>query len=211
MKILDTTSYVYIWFSPDWVPFYVGMGKTPTRWNPLRIKKKDRNPLAFSLVNKYGANNVRVQRFTKLTWADAQALECSLISHFKRKSNGGPLVNFTDGGEGVLSPSIEVLEAKRQRFLDPSSPFREYHKILNSDPEIKKRRVEGIRAAQPKRAEKMRDPEALAQRKARLKATMQTPEYLAKRAAFDTPEYRAKLSAAKKEYWAKKRMLNLPS
>ena len=207
MKILDTSAYVYIWFSPDWIPFYVGMGKTPTRWNPLRIKKKDRNPLAFAMVSKFGAKNVRVHRFTKLTWDDAQAMECSLISHFKRQSNGGPLVNFTDGGEGVASPRPEVLEAKKQRLLDPTHPMRGYHKILNSDPEIKKRRVEGIKAAQPARAEKMRDPAALAQRKERLKATMKSPEYLAKRTLWDTPEYRAKLSAAKMEYWAKRKAI----
>tara|TARA_R110002126_G_scaffold84409_1_gene205142 strand:- start:43 stop:672 length:630 start_codon:yes stop_codon:yes gene_type:complete len=205
MKILDTNAYVYIWFSPDWIPFYVGMGKTPTRWNPLRIKKKDRNPLVFSMVAKFGADKVRVQRLTKLTWEDAQALECSLIAHFKRKSDGGPLVNFTDGGDGVSSPSPEVSEAKRQKLLDPKNPIREYHKILNTDPDIKKRRVEGIKAAQPKRAEKMRDPAALAQRKERLKATMNSPEYLTKRALWDTPEYRAKLSAAKTEYWAKRK------
>ena len=205
MKILDTNAYVYIWFSPDWIPFYVGMGKTPTRWNPLRIKKKDRNPLVFSMVAKFGADKVRVQRLTKLTWEDAQALECSLIAHFKRKSDGGPLVNFTDGGDGVSSPSLEVSEAKRQKLLDPKNPIREYHKILNTDPNIKKRRVEGIKAAQPKRAEKMRDPAALAQRKERLKATMSSPEYLAKRTLWDTPEYRAKLSAARTEYWAKRK------
>lgn len=73
------------------------------------------------------------------------------------------------------------------------------------DPEFDAKRIEGIRAAQPKRAEKMRDPVALAQRKERLKATMQTPEYLAKRAAFNTPEYREKLSETKKAYWAKKK------
>ena len=205
MKILDTSAYVYIWFSPDWIPFYVGMGKTPTRWNPLRIKKKDRNPLAFAMVSKFGADNVRVHRFTKLTWDDAKAMECSLIAHFKRKSDGGPLVNFTDGGEGVVAPRPEVLEAKRQKLLDPTNPMREYHKILNTDPDIKKRRVEGIKAAQPKRAEKMRDPAALAQRKERLKATMSSPEYLAKRTLWDTPEYRDKLSAAKTEYWAKRK------
>ena len=205
MKILDTSAYVYIWFSPDWIPFYVGMGKTPTRWNPLRIKKKDRNPLAFAIVSKFGAENIRVHRFTKLTWDDAKAMECSLIAHFKRKSDGGPLVNFTDGGEGVVAPRPEVLEAKRQKLLDPTNPMRQYHKILISDPDIKKRRVEGIKAAQTKRAEKMRDPAALAQRKERLKATMNSPEYLTKRALWDTPEYRAKLSAAKTEYWAKRK------
>jgi hypothetical protein len=34
---------------------------------------------------------------------------------------------------------------------------------------------------------------------------MSSPEYKAKRALWDTPEYRAKLSAAKKEYWAKRK------
>lgn len=73
------------------------------------------------------------------------------------------------------------------------------------DPEFDAKRIEGIRAAQPKRREKMSDPEALAQRKARLKATLNSEEYKAKRALRDTPEYRAKLSAAKREYWAKKK------
>ena len=75
----------------------------------------------------------------------------------------------------------------------------------NGDPEFDAKRIAGIRAAQPKRAEKMRDPEALALRKARLKETLNSPEYKAKRALQNTPEYRAKLSAAKKEYWAKRK------
>ena len=75
----------------------------------------------------------------------------------------------------------------------------------NNDPEFKAKRIAGIRAAQPKRAEKMRDPEALALRKARLKETLNSPEYKAKRALQNTPEYRAKLSAAKKEYWTKRK------
>ena len=83
--------------------------------------------------------------------------------------------------------------------------MREYHKILNSDPEIKKKRIEGIRAAQDRRREKMSDPEALAQRKAKLKATMNSEEFKAKRAQWDTPEYRKKLSDARREYWAKRR------
>ena len=75
------------------------------------------------------------------------------------------------------------------------------------DPEFDAKRIEGIRAAQGKRREKMSNPVALAQRKERLKATMASPEYAAKRAAFDTPEYRAKLAAAKKAYWDKRKGL----
>lgn len=73
------------------------------------------------------------------------------------------------------------------------------------DPEFDAKRIAGIRAAQDKRREKMSDPEALAQRKARLRETLNSPEYKARRAAMDTPEYRAKLSAAKKAYWEKRR------
>lgn len=67
------------------------------------------------------------------------------------------------------------------------------------------KRIAGIRAAQDQRREKMSDPEALAKRKARLKETMNSDAYKAKRALWDTPEYRARLSEAKKAYWAKKK------
>jgi hypothetical protein len=205
MKTLDTSAYVYIWFSPDWVPFYVGIGKTSGRWKPTCVKKKDRNSLCFRMVQKYGADNVKVQRFVRVSWEEACNLERSLIAHFKRISDGGTLANFTDGGEGVTRPKAEVLEAKRQRLLRPDNPMREYHKILNTDPAIKEKRIAGIRAAQARRREKMADPAALAQRKERLKTTMNSEEYKAKRALWDTPEYRAKLSATRKAYWERKR------
>lgn len=73
------------------------------------------------------------------------------------------------------------------------------------DPEFDAKRIAGIRAAQDRRREKMSDPAALAQRKERLKATMNSPEFKAKRAEWDTPEYRLKLSIARKEYWAKRK------
>lgn len=201
----DNGAYVYIWFSPEWVPFYVGIGKTPSRWNPARARVKDRSQLCVNLVNKYGAENVRVQRFMRLNWDDACAMECSLIAHFRRIADGGTLANFTAGGEGVVAPRAEVTAAKRARMLDPNSVYWGYHNTLNTDPEIKKRRVEGIRAAQTKRAEKMSAPAALAQRKARVKATLTSPAYRAARLLWDTPEYREKLSIAKKQYWAAKR------
>lgn len=205
MKTLDTSAYVYIWFSPDWVPFYVGIGKTSGRWKPTCIKKKDRNSLCFRIVQKYGPENIKIQRFVRVSWEEACSLERSLIAHFKRISDGGTLANFTDGGEGVTRPREEVLEAKRQRLLSPNNPMREYHKVLNTDPAIKEKRVAGIRAAQDRRREKMSDPAALAQRKERLKATMNSPGFQAKRALWDTPEYRAKLSATRKAYWERKR------
>jgi hypothetical protein len=71
--------------------------------------------------------------------------------------------------------------------------------------EFNAKRIAGIQAAQPRRAEKMRDPVALAQRKARLSETLMSPEYKAKRALWDTPEFRQRQSDNKKAYWAAKK------
>lgn len=139
------TAYVYIWFRPDWTPFYVGIGKTPSRWNPARAKDRDRNPLCMRIIRKYGAENIHVQRHTDLAWAEACAKEQALIAHFGRMEDGGLLANFTDGGEGAINPSAKVIAASRQRLLDPANPMRDTHRWLNTDPEIRNKRTEAIR------------------------------------------------------------------
>lgn len=106
---------------------------------------------------------------------------------------------------GVPIHTEENKAALRARMLLPNSPFKNQHLLLNTDAGIKVKRIAGIKAAQPKRVEKMTDPVALAQRKARLKATMNSPEYKAARALRNTPEYRQKLSDAKRKYWADKK------
>jgi hypothetical protein len=42
--------------------------------------------------------------------------------------------------------SDEEKEKRRQKLLDPAHPMREYHKVLNSDPTIKAKRVERLRS-----------------------------------------------------------------
>lgn len=158
-------AYVYIWFRPDWTPFYVGIGKTPSRWNPARAKDKDRNPLCMKIIRKYGAQNIHVQKHVGLSWGEACAKEQSLIAHFGRIADGGLLANFTDGGEGAINPAQHVVEASRARLLDPKHPMRDMHVWLNTDPEILERRNESIRSpevrAKHKRNAELRwaDPE----------------------------------------------------
>lgn len=99
-------------------------------------------------------------------------------------------------------------EAAKQLFRERiacNPQMKSWGERNGKDPEFDAKRIAGIRAAQPARVAKMADPAALAQRKERLKATMNSPEFKAKRALWDTPEYRKKLSDNKKEYWAKKR------
>lgn len=106
---------------------------------------------------------------------------------------------------GATKNFSEVDLARRAKAVRDNPAMKSWSERNGIDVEFDAKRIEGIKAAQPKRAEKMRDPAALAQRKERLKATLNSPEYKAKRATWDTPEYRKKLSDNKKQYWANKK------
>lgn len=214
------TAYVYIWFRPDWTPFYVGIGKTPSRWNPLRAKDKDRNNLCMKIIRKYGAANIRVQRHAGLTWEEACAKEQALIAHFGRIEDGGLLANFTAGGDGVLAPRVEVLQAKRARLMDPANPLRGMHTRLNTDADILKRRKESLQSPEVRQKQKQNaearwaDPakrEAVAQKMrehwAKRKAEMSPKEKPKKRTKEELAEYRRELLKARNadpEYTAKR-------
>lgn len=226
--------YVYIWKSPDGVPFYVGIGKNIRRPNPKSTGH--RNKACKQAVQDFGADNVVVEIHTVQDITAAQLLEQSLIAKFGRTIDGtGTLTNISKGGEfheakpetKLKLKAIWQEEGKRQKLIAsrvgltrnlPESTKAVLRANLANNPKMKNwaerngkddefnaKRIAGIKAAQPKRLEKMNDPLALAQRKERLKATLNSPEYKAKRALFDTPEYRLKLSEAKKAYWAKRR------
>jgi hypothetical protein len=106
---------------------------------------------------------------------------------------------------GVAKNFSEDDLARRAKAVKENPAMKGWSERNGLDAEFDAKRIAGIKAAQPQRAEKMRDPVALAQRKERLKATMNSPEYKASRALWDTPEYRAKLSENKKAYWAKRK------
>jgi hypothetical protein len=111
-------------------------------------------------------------------------------------------VSERTGASKNLSPETREKMAAQVK----SNPFmKSWVERNGKDQEFDAKRVAGIKAAQPERLAKMADPDALAQRKARLKATLNSEEYKAKRAQWDTPEYRKKLSDNKKAYWAGKK------
>ena len=225
--------YVYVWKDPSGVPFYVGMAKNICRPSPTRVGH--RNATCIEAVRRIGADNIIVEIHTAPDIESAKELERKLIVLFGKLCDGtGTLTNIAKGGEFHETTSLtkEKLKAlwqteehrikiktgkKTRRNLAESTKQILRENLINNpkmfgwdkrngDPEFDAKRIAGIRAAQPKRLEKMRDPEALAQRKARLKATMSSPEYKAKRALYDTPEYRKKLSDAKKAYWERRRL-----
>jgi hypothetical protein len=102
--------YVYCYFRLDGRPCYVGKGHG-RRWKEHTTKKTNRHLRA--LIDQALAQDrelpVVILR-EGLTDDEAQALEITFIAAIGREVDGGPLVNFTDGGEGTagLSPSEET-------------------------------------------------------------------------------------------------------
>ena len=227
--------YVYIWKDPSGTPFYVGMGSTLGRSNPKA--KHHRNKACLQKLAEIGADAVIVEIHTAANEDAAKSMEQMFIAKFKRLRDGGTLTNISAGGEfhktsdETKQKIIDLWKTEKYRSetIDPrigkkrdlpkstkeilrtnlanNKHMKSWGERNGKDPEFDAKRIAGIRAAQDKRRDKMSDPVALAQRKERLKATMASPEYAAKRAAFDTPEYRAKLAAAKKAYWDKRKGL----
>lgn len=90
--------------------FYIGIGKSVSRANSFR----NRNKYWYNIVNSVG----HIVEIVKdgLDWKDACSLEKQLIKEYGRWDLGlGPLVNMTDGGEGIENPSFEIVEKIKQK------------------------------------------------------------------------------------------------
>ena len=81
--------------------FYIGIGKTERR----AYSKHGRNRYWNHIVSKT-EYQVKIL-YTDLTWEEACKKEIELISQYKRKIEGGILVNLTLGGDGNTSPCTE--------------------------------------------------------------------------------------------------------
>ena len=83
--------------------FYVGIGVDSNR----AFEKHGRNPHWKNIVNKVGYTVNIV--YKDIEHKEAKKIEILLIEKYGRKNLGlGNLVNMTDGGEGLLNPSIET-------------------------------------------------------------------------------------------------------
>jgi hypothetical protein len=226
--------YVYVWKTQGGVPFYVGMSKNVTRPNPKSKGGRNKECIAFVQAIGADSVVIELHTVPNMGAAKQLEQEL-IAKYGRLRDGTGTLTNRSLGGEFHETDSVTIVKLKalwkdpehRKKSVDqrigkkrdlPESTKSSLRASLSANPEMKgwgerngkdakfdAKRIDGIRAAQPKRAEKMRDPVALAQRKARLTATLNSPEYKAKRALWDTPEFRAAASARKKEYWSKKR------
>ena len=227
--------FVYVWKDAAGVPFYVGMGKNIRRPSPKRVGHRNKACVLKVQELGADRVVIELHTVTDVTAARVLE-QSLIAKYGRIVDGSGTLTNLSAGGEfhettaatKARLKSLWADDAHREKVVDAklgkTRALQESTKELlrqnlaanpamkgwgernGVDAEFDAKRIAGIQAAQPKRAEKMRDPAALAQRKERLKATLNSPEYKAKRAMWDTPEYRAKLSENKKAYWATKKL-----
>lgn len=91
--------YVYIYFRPNGAPCYVGKG-AGRRWLQ-HLGGGSTNPYLNRIIRKNGGDLPRVKIREGLSNEEAIQVEIALIAAIGRKSEGGPLVNITAGGDGV--------------------------------------------------------------------------------------------------------------
>lgn len=95
--------------------FYVGIGD-PTR----PYVDESRNPHWHHIVNKVGYDVLVINE--NLSWEDACEWEISEIKKIGRRDLGlGPLVNLTDGGEGIKNMSPESRDKISQKMVGTSN------------------------------------------------------------------------------------------
>lgn len=228
--------FVYIWKDPQGIPFYVGMGQRTNRSNPKSVGHRNKacvskvnaiGPDNVIVEVKFVASEVEAKEL------ESQLIQ----QYGKISDGSGTLTNISRGGEfhtaseetceklrelwnnpehrgKILSKRVgaqrdlsESTKEKLRANLKNNPRMKGWGERNGKDPEFEAKRIAGLKLSQDRRLAKMSAPDALAQRKARLKATMNSPEMQEKRRAFMTTEYRAKLSEAKRLYWARRKGL----
>lgn len=107
--------YIYIIFRPNGVPCYIGKGKG-ARWRMYEMGYYHNLHLERIACNAGGDLPI-VKIRSGLSEVEAFETEIALIRAIGREANGGPLVNLTDGGEGVTNPSLRARDIHRKRAV----------------------------------------------------------------------------------------------
>ena len=181
---------------------------TPEALEKLRIAMRDPNHPIRSLaarakaVARMNSPDVKIKFLGEANSAKRPETRAKIKAKWADPEYRAARITERTGLTKNFSDETRLAHAER---LKANPAMKGWGERNGLDPDFDAKRIAGIKASQPERAKKMQDPVALAQRKERLKATMNSPEYKAKRAVCDTPEHRQKLSDAKRKYWADKK------
>jgi len=153
--------YVYGHYKPNGTIFYIGKGYGTRAW-----QTRGRNNFWRNTVNKHGTYQV-VLLHEHLSEDEAFLKEKEEILFWGRRSDGGFLINLTDGGEGTsgyVHTAEQVAKKKAvmlKRYQDPANRAKQKAAVLKSyqDPAIRAKQ----KAAAQKRSQ---DPAIRAKQKA---------------------------------------------
>lgn len=98
------------------VPCYIGIGRPERPYDHVKmaIKRSHPNKHLQNIILKAGGILQITVLYTGLSWKEACRIEVELIAFYGRENKGtGPLVNKTDGGDGVIG--LVWSEASRMR------------------------------------------------------------------------------------------------
>jgi len=118
-------------FEFEFEPFYIGKG-IGNRWKNLD-GRSDYFKRTINKIKENGLESIVLKLKENINEYDSFVLESELINIIGRKELGkGPLLNFTDGGEGSSGRVVseETLEKKRKDFSDIKKEFEERNYIL---------------------------------------------------------------------------------
>jgi hypothetical protein len=172
--------YVYVWKRPGGIPFYVGIGGTKNRWNPLYARTRNRH--CHRIVVLEGVSNIQVTVIENLNKRDASRLEQTLIWYYGRSDLGaGPLTNLTDGGDGtqnITPESRKQMSEKARQLGAQKADLIRGDKNPMRNPEIYARAVKKMRSAEvTNKYSGDKNPAKRPEVRAKLKAKWQDPQY----------------------------------
>ena len=120
MNAVDRSDfYVYLYKYPSGLPFYVGLG-TGKRWRihlyKARTGGRDYNSYKQNIIKKILSQGQEpiIEKVVDCVDREFAALvEQEVITKYKRRSEGGLLVNMTDGGDGIFVLDDEAEQRRR--------------------------------------------------------------------------------------------------